>query len=165
MKNRTMIAAILLAVVACIAISTRSEASPSFNCHYARAPDEIAICQNPELSQEDLEMSSSYFYFHRLAVEQGRSNALGALERTQREWLAARHQCGGDVLCLHRAYDDRLQDFASMRQAYEAPQVDQPVAPQPEAPLSMEQDRDRVIQEGQAHCERWPNDKICHFNN
>ena len=163
MKNRTMIAAVsVVALSASIAISSPSEASPSFDCNYARAPDEIAICQNPELANEDLEMSSAYFYLHRLAVEEGRRSALGALERSQREWLAARRECGSNASCLRRAYEDRLQDFASMRQAYEAPRAEQPIAPPPEAPLTMEQDRERVIQEGQAHCERWPDDKICH---
>ena len=86
------------------------------------------------------------------------------LEATQREWLAARHRCGSNDLCLHRAYAGRLLHFSSMREAYDGPRANQQVAPIPEAPLTMEQDRERVIQEGQAHCERWPDDKICHFN-
>ena len=28
--------------------------------------------------------------------------------------------------------------------------------------LSMEQDRERVISQGEEHCRRWPNDSICH---
>lgn len=165
MKSHTIIAAMALVSAMWTVGGARAEAGPSFDCRYANAPDEAAICANPQLAQEDLEMSSAYFHFRRLSVEEGRTDALRALERTQREWLSARHQCGSDALCLRRAYDDRLQDFAYMRQVHDGPRADLPTASQPEAPLTMEQDRDRVIQEGQAHCERWPNDKICHFNN
>jgi hypothetical protein len=55
-----------------------------------------------------------------------------------------------------------LLDFSSMRQAYEGRRANQQIAPTAETPLTMEQDRERVIQEGQVHCERWPDDEICH---
>ena len=32
---------------------------PSFNCNYAEAPDEVAICQDPELSRLDRETANS----------------------------------------------------------------------------------------------------------
>jgi uncharacterized protein len=163
MKNMSVIALMMLASALCTASSAQSEDGPSFYCRYAKAPDEVAICQNPALASDDRRMSSAYFSLRRSAAESGMTDVLRELEATQRKWLAARRQCGRDDLCLHRAYAGRLLDFSSMRQAYEGPRADQPIA-QPEAPLTMEQDRDRVIREGQAHCERWPDDQICHFN-
>ena len=91
------------------------------------------------------------------------TDALGGLEGTQREWLAARRRCGSDPTCLHQAYAARLQDFAAMRRSYVGARAEQPIAPEPQGSMTMEQDRERVIQEGKAHCERWPDDKICHF--
>ena len=37
-----------------------AEEGPSFNCAYAKAPDEVLICQNEELAAQDREMASDY---------------------------------------------------------------------------------------------------------
>ena len=163
MKNKAILAAVLLAIPMCTAIDAQPAQGPSFNCRYAKAPDEVAICQDPALADDDLRMSNAYFYLRHLTGEAGMTDALGALEGTQREWLAARSRCGSNPACLHRAYVARLQDFAAMRQSYEGATAEQPIAPEPQGSMTMEQDRERVIQEGKAHCERWPDDKICHF--
>src|SRR5690348_16530071 len=121
MKSIFLIAAIPLAIAICTVTSARSEQGPSFDCRYANTPDEVVICQNPVLAEDDRRMSGAYFSLRRLAAESGMTGALRELEGTQREWLAARHRCGSDALCLRRAYDARLQDLASMRQAYAEP--------------------------------------------
>jgi hypothetical protein len=46
--------------------ATTSTATPSFNCKYAKAPDEAAICQTPKLSEMDAKLASLYFGYQSL---------------------------------------------------------------------------------------------------
>ena len=39
--------------------------------------------------------------------------ANGAMRDDQRAWLANRHRCGGDRVCLARAYDRRIGDLST----------------------------------------------------
>jgi uncharacterized protein len=60
---------LLIALCACAAFIPTAHADspsfeptgPSFNCNYAKTPDEVVICQDPELSTKDREMASVYF--------------------------------------------------------------------------------------------------------
>ena len=79
----------------------------SFNCRLARSPDEVAICQDAELSQLDEQMSSLYF-----SVRNRESNRGSAeLEHEQVDWLASRRVCGRDFRCLRAAYNVRINDL------------------------------------------------------
>jgi uncharacterized protein len=74
---------------------------PSFNCNYAKAPDEVVICQDKELSSKDREMARIYFVMI--------NNPVGFrhLRSTQAAWLNARHRCGYNAACVSDAYDRR----------------------------------------------------------
>jgi uncharacterized protein YecT (DUF1311 family) len=89
-------------------------AGPSFNCNNAKAPDEVAICQNRFLATDDLAMSNAYFDVRRLAGD----DTYG-LEQSQRQWLAERRKCGSNNECLHEMYLTRLQELTAARKGYE----------------------------------------------
>jgi uncharacterized protein len=76
----------------------------SFNCRYARQPDEVTICEDRRLSQLD-ERLSARFYRLKNRLD-GRE--LDRLERTQAIWLSRRSRCGSDADCIEEAYVSRL---------------------------------------------------------
>ena len=80
----------------------------SFNCRYARTPDEVAICQNGRLSDLDERLSSRFFRL--------RDNLYGPdrarLDREQAAWLSRRRGCGSDRSCIADAYLNRLSDLS-----------------------------------------------------
>ena len=96
----------LFVLTAILASTCAYAQGPSFNCRYAKAPDEIAIGDNQDLAVLDLEMANLYHY-------RNSSGYVGDLEDGQRKWLASRHGRGASHTCLHRAYIDQLQDLAS----------------------------------------------------
>ena len=73
----------------------------SFNCRYAKTPDEVAICKSPALSVLDTQMATWYS-----ASRSGR--ARGQVEAEQKAWLQYRRSCGSDLPCLQHAYEDRI---------------------------------------------------------
>ena len=82
--------------------------SPSFNCRYARAPVEQAICSDPALAAKDRRMARLY--------ERAGDLRFGPVEPTQSAWLAARDGCArvaGPALhaCIHDAYDARIAEL------------------------------------------------------
>lgn len=77
----------------------------SFDCAKAAAPDEIAICQNPGLSERDTEMAALWFAYSKIPMMMGGN---GNRHDAASEFLTQRAACGGDVACLSRAYDARI---------------------------------------------------------
>jgi uncharacterized protein len=76
---------------------------PSFNCNYAKAPDEVVICQDPELSNLDRETARLYSE----AMNYYRGGARASIRRDQVAWLNQRHHCGYDKTCIKDLYDRR----------------------------------------------------------
>lgn len=79
----------------------------SFNCRYAKAPDEVLICQNPRLSSLDEEMASAFFKLRRSLPVRGQAR----LDADQQAWLRARMSCGRDAECIEAAYARRIQQL------------------------------------------------------
>ena len=81
----------------------------SFNCNYAKAVDEVAICRSPVLSRLDEQMSTMYFEI--------RNNLTGVqriqLENSQAAWLRGRQYCGGDPGCIEQSYRQRIAELSS----------------------------------------------------
>ncbi|GBF26904.1 hypothetical protein MnTg02_01947 [bacterium MnTg02] len=78
---------------------------PSFNCKTARKITEVAICNSPELSRLDVEMSALYF---------ARRSGLGgnykrSIVDSQRQWLGERNACGYNKKCLRQKYLERIR--------------------------------------------------------
>ena len=96
----------LIALAAVVALPSLVEAQ-SFNCRYARQADEIAICDDPELSRLDERMSRLFFEV-RDAVG-GRERA--GLDADQAEWLESRRACRRNADCIEDAYRQRIREL------------------------------------------------------
>lgn len=84
-----------------------SAEAQSFNCRYARTPDEVAICQSDRLANLDQAMSRIYFRLRNSLY--GREKA--RLEAEQSSWLRQRRDCGSDRGCIEEAYARRIQEL------------------------------------------------------
>ena len=100
------LSSLFLAGVALIALSSAASAA-SFSCYGNLTYTERAICDNPNLSNLDSVMASTYFQ-----MLGGSSKTLKrALQRDQIGWLRSRNSCGANVGCLSAAYHNRLSQF------------------------------------------------------
>jgi uncharacterized protein len=79
-------------VLAAVAAGTVPAKAQSFNCNYARTPDEVLICNSRELSD---------LYAWRRSM----------MEQEQARWLRWRMSCGRDFYCVKRAYDLRIREL------------------------------------------------------
>ncbi|MEO8492032.1 hypothetical protein [Pseudomonas sp.] len=93
----------MLASVSALLLSPTSSAA-SFDCAKARAPDEIAICKNVSLNDQDVTMALLYDLNKHFMAMGGR----GSLMDGQAEWLKQRHACGAKVSCLSDAYTRQI---------------------------------------------------------
>ena len=96
----------LMGVVSLVLVS--SARAQSFNCRYARTPDEVAICESARLSVLDERLSSWFFRLRNSLYGPGRAR----LDRQQAVWLNARQQCGSDPACIGAAYRARLSELS-----------------------------------------------------
>ncbi|WP_081880490.1 lysozyme inhibitor LprI family protein [Paenirhodobacter enshiensis] len=88
--------------------NTSPPSRPSFDCKSAKAPDEIAVCQSPDLADLDRTMAAAY-----QNARQKHPESLKDLKLSQAEWRKQRSKCGGDASCLHRVYQKRIADLPS----------------------------------------------------
>jgi uncharacterized protein len=95
---------LLLAAIAGMTILASPASAASFNCAKAKAPDEIAICKTPSLSDLDVQMATLYGVRMQIPMLMG---AKGAAYDEQKAFLQARASCGGNVACLTSAYQQR----------------------------------------------------------
>jgi uncharacterized protein len=101
------IAKLLLIATLILSFSNSPGKSQSFNCRYAKAADEILICQNNRLSTLDEQMSSEFFTLRNsLSGRQARQ-----LDEEQSLWLRQRMSCGRDVECVTDAYERRIRQL------------------------------------------------------
>ena len=100
-----LVLAVSLAVTS--ALPNASARAQSFNCHYAKAPDEVLICQLPRLSALDERMASLYFRLRNRL----QGPRLRLLEAEQAVWLRQRSACGRDAECIADAYVARIQEL------------------------------------------------------
>ncbi|MFZ5732881.1 MAG: caspase family protein [Pseudomonadota bacterium] len=79
-------------------------AQPSFDCRYARLPDELAVCASPQLAALDRRLSQLYY----ARVDGLDGDARLALRRQQGDWLGQRKLCGSNAACVSQAYSSRI---------------------------------------------------------
>ena len=104
---------IFATVLATLAFSLNAPAqAASFNCRYAKLPDEVAICQDPELSMLDEEIARDYFTALNRYRRRGDWYTVKGLRQTQRNWLRLRHTCGYDADCIRRWMYHRARELA-----------------------------------------------------
>ena len=109
LRNLTAALAAAAAWVA-TAAATGPAAAASFNCRTADTASERAICRHHKLSELDVSMSRLYFAVH----DRIDAGAQAQLLDTQRRFLDARFECGGDVRCLGYAYELRIGDLRDL---------------------------------------------------
>jgi uncharacterized protein len=95
-----------LLILAVVAFPSLAEAQ-SFNCRYARNADEIAICDDSQLSRLDERMSRLFFEVRDSVW--GRERA--ALDADQAEWLDSRQSCRRNPDCIEDAYRQRIREL------------------------------------------------------
>ncbi len=87
--------------VSVLAIFASTAQAVSFDCQKAKTFIEKAICQNPELSQLDDELSSQY----KMAVMDNKNTAV--FKKQQATWLKQRDTCQ-TVDCVKKSYKQRI---------------------------------------------------------
>jgi uncharacterized protein len=98
---------IAVAAVLMTAQSTLPARAQSFNCNFAKTPDEVLICQNRTLSEMDEKLANLYFGLHSHVYGRDRVR----MEVDQTSWLRHRMSCGRDVYCIAVAYQRRVRDL------------------------------------------------------
>lgn len=101
------IAFAVLTFLAVAAAAVPAQAA-SFDCARARAPDEVAICRNPDISELDTRMGALWFSYSKVPFLMG---ANGARHDAASAFLEKRKACGSDVACLRAAYTQRIADL------------------------------------------------------
>lgn len=96
--------AVFISLLAACAVPSLVQAQ-SFNCRYARSPDEVLICQDDRLSSLDVELSQTYYQLRNSL----RGGARRRLQASQARWLASRKRCGRDYGCVERRYQSRIR--------------------------------------------------------
>ena len=98
----------VLAILTLLVLGALPVRAASFDCAKASAPDEVAICKNPELSELDTRMGALWFSYSKVPFLMG---ANGARHDAASAFLEKRKACGGDVACLHEAYAQRIAEL------------------------------------------------------
>ncbi|MBN9022771.1 MAG: DUF3298 domain-containing protein [Rhizobiales bacterium] len=77
----------------------------SFDCAKAGSPTEKAICSDIALARLDRGLADSYTVALSFTDDAGKAQ----IREAQRQWIAARNACGGDVACLTSEYEARIK--------------------------------------------------------
>ena len=114
------IAILLLAGVAGLCLAPGSAQAAGFDCAKASAPDERAVCADPQLSSLDSEMTGLWYAYSKVPMLMGGN---GERQTEADEFLATRRQCGADTACIGRAYAARIEalqnDISSAMQGFQ----------------------------------------------
>jgi uncharacterized protein len=82
----------------------------SFNCMYAKMPDEVGICQSAELSAKDRQLADVYSQI----MLRFRGGFRAFQQNRQADWLRERHSCGYHAPCIGSVYDSRIAELNDM---------------------------------------------------
>jgi uncharacterized protein len=95
--------------LAILTLSAMPLAAQSFNCRLAAKPDEVLICQRPQLAALDEQMSSLYFRLRNRLDGAARAR----LDAAQTVWLQQRYGCGRDGGCIRALYEQRIAELSN----------------------------------------------------
>jgi hypothetical protein len=82
---------------------------PSFNCSYAKTPDEVLICENVDLSNQDVYLVNFFYQLRNQAPARVRAQ----MDASEAAWLRQRHQCGRDAACINTMYNRRVRELGN----------------------------------------------------
>lgn len=77
----------------------------SFDCRKAGTATEKAICSDIALARLDRNLADNYTVALSFTDEAGKAK----IREAQRQWIAERNACGGDIGCLSSAYQARIK--------------------------------------------------------
>ncbi|HMN87610.1 MAG TPA: hypothetical protein PKA74_16720 [Bauldia sp.] len=99
-----MLRPLLLAFTA-LGLSAGTAAAAAFDCAKASTATEYAICDNPEISTLDEQMTGLYYTL----VSSGwlKPAQLNKVKTDQNKFLSRRNSCGANYQCLVDAYTDQ----------------------------------------------------------
>lgn len=102
------------ALLAFLLLTFATPALPaSFDCNKAAAMDELAVCNDRELSELDVKMATWFEAITGLVPMGTR----GAIQDEQLAWLKQRAACNSDRRCLRNSYLSRIE---ALHKHYEA---------------------------------------------
>lgn len=99
------ISAAALGALAVLAAQVSRASAQEFDCRKAGMVSERTICRSDVLAALDEKMSGLY---GELKQSYGRGSDRDQLKRYQRQFLAARNDCGRDTECIKGAYLDQI---------------------------------------------------------
>jgi uncharacterized protein len=102
----------------------------SFDCSKASTAHEKAICASPSLSALDIKLAEIY------KTVQATTSDATKLKAEQVAWIKETRVCGGDVACLERSYNARINELAAKPAPIDAPVVPTASIAAVEAPVS-----------------------------
>lgn len=106
--RRNRICAGLAIGAAALLLPASAATAAGFDCAKAASADEHAVCDNPNLSALDSEMTGLWYAYSRVPMLMGES---GNRQDQAEAFLARRKACGADVACLTQAYQERIAEL------------------------------------------------------
>ncbi|HPD93929.1 MAG: hypothetical protein H6900_15595 [Rhodobacter sp.] len=101
-----------------LALAPAAAGAASFDCTLPTlTPNELAICNNRDLNDADVQMVTT---LHLLSGLFGMGRR-GAMMDDQRAWLQGRMACGADVACIRESYARRLQELQAVYDSIDRP--------------------------------------------
>ena len=94
MKNLLLGAAAIAALA--IVSPAIAQPKPSFNCSYAKTPDEVLICENPNLADMDVQLANFFYHLRNQMSDRMRQQ----MDADEAAWLRERRACGRDPVCI-----------------------------------------------------------------
>jgi uncharacterized protein len=105
-----------LVLIACLAWVgfSGSASSQSFNCDFAKAPDELTICRDASLGALDEQMSDNFYKIRQQLPPAG----LRELKTGQADFMKRRKFCGTDGDCIAGMYSERIETLCTLATDY-----------------------------------------------
>lgn len=104
--KRLLAAAIVAFALGLPGLAFAADYAP-IDCSKASSPADIAICKTYLLGQAEARMATLYGIVMSL-VAMGERGDVGY---AQQQWLPTREACGDNVVCLTKAYNDRIEQL------------------------------------------------------
>jgi uncharacterized protein len=115
MQKFLIVTALALTAGTALAQPAPDKDGPSFNCNYAKTPDEILICQHPGLAEKDVQLANFFYQLRNQMPDRMRRR----FDADQAVWLRRRRECGRDPACIEKAYDARMRELGRFCDRYD----------------------------------------------
>lgn len=90
--------------------STATASYRPLECGKAVSQSELAICRSYSLGRAEARMATLFGIVTSLVPMGQRAD----IEESQRQWLNTRDSCGGDIACLSKSYQSRIETLSAI---------------------------------------------------